>query len=131
DTEIVAHLIEQEMKERGGDLPRAFRAVLPRLRGIYALVALRADEPDTLVAARLGPPLVVGLGTGEFFVASDIPAILQHTKDVVFLDDHEVVVRPPSGPASRAWTGAPWRRPPSGSPGIPSWPRRADTSTSC
>ncbi|HET9299190.1 MAG TPA: class II glutamine amidotransferase, partial [Candidatus Polarisedimenticolaceae bacterium] len=61
DTEIVAHLLEQEMKERGGDLPRAFRAVLPRLRGIYALVALRADEPDTLVAARLGPPLVVGL----------------------------------------------------------------------
>jgi glucosamine--fructose-6-phosphate aminotransferase (isomerizing) len=92
DTEIVAHLIEQEMKERGGDLARAFRAVLPRLRGIYALVAMRADEPDTLVAARLGPPLVVGLGEGEYFVASDIPAILQHTKDVVFLDDHEVVV---------------------------------------
>ena len=97
DTEIVAHLIEQEMKERGGDLATAFRAVLPRLRGIYALVALRSDEPDVLVAARLGPPLVVGLGDGEFFVASDIPAILQHTKEVVFLDDHEVVVLRPTG----------------------------------
>ena len=98
DTEIVAHAIEQEMTERGGDLARAFRAVLPRLRGIYALVAISADEPDTMVAARLGPPLVVGLGEGEFFVASDIPAILAHTKDVIFLDDNEMVVVRSDGP---------------------------------
>ncbi len=98
DTEIVAHALEEEIKEHGVDLPGAFRAVLPRLRGIYALVAISADVPDTLVAARRGPPLVVGIGSGEFFVASDIPAILAHTKDVVFLNDDELVVIDPRGP---------------------------------
>jgi glucosamine--fructose-6-phosphate aminotransferase (isomerizing) len=106
DTEIVAHLIEQRIKDTGEALPAAFRAVLPRLRGIYALVAMSADLPDTFVAARLGPPLVVGLGQGEYFVASDIPAILEHTKDVVFLDDREVVVVDPAGPAFYAADGA-------------------------
>jgi glucosamine--fructose-6-phosphate aminotransferase (isomerizing) len=84
DTEIVAHAIEQEIKTHGTDLPTAFRAVLPKLRGIYSLVAISTDAPDTLVAARLGPPLVVGVGEGEYFVASDIPAILSHTKDMIF-----------------------------------------------
>ena len=97
DTEIVAHEIEQEMKDSGAGFVAAFRAVLPRLRGIYALVAISADAPDTLVAARVGPPLVVGIGRGETFIASDIPAILSHTKDVVFMDDYEVVVVKPSG----------------------------------
>jgi glucosamine--fructose-6-phosphate aminotransferase (isomerizing) len=94
DTEIVAHAIGQEMADGGPDFVRAFRAVLPRLEGIYALVALCTDSPDTLVAARLGPPLVVGMGAGgtEFFVASDIPAILTHTKDMVFLADGEVAI---------------------------------------
>ncbi len=99
DTEIVAHLIEQELRDGASDLPAAFRAVLPKLRGIYALVAISADDPDTLVAARFGPPLVVGLGDKEFFVASDIPAILMHTKDMVFMDDHEIVVVKPDGPS--------------------------------
>jgi glucosamine--fructose-6-phosphate aminotransferase (isomerizing) len=98
DTEIVAHALEEEMRRGGASLEQAFRAVLPRLRGMYALVALCADAPDTLVAARLGPPLVVGIGAGELFVASDIPAILSHTKDVVFLDDNEMVVLTPAGP---------------------------------
>jgi glucosamine--fructose-6-phosphate aminotransferase (isomerizing) len=92
DTEIVAHALEEEMRAPGTDLPAAFRKVLPNLRGIYALVAICADEPDTMVATRSGPPLVVGLGNEEYFVASDIPAILSHTKDVVFLDDGELVV---------------------------------------
>ncbi len=98
DTEIIAHAIEQEMNNRGCDLPTAFRAVLPQLRGIYSLVCISADAPNTIVAARLGPPLVVGLGQDEFFVASDIPAILMHTKDMVFMEDHEVVVVTPEGP---------------------------------
>jgi len=98
DTEVVAHLLEQEMKESGSDLPEAFRAVLPKLEGIYALVAVAADSPKTMVAARLGPPLVVGMGENEFFVASDIPAILSHTKDMIFVDDHEMVVLRPEGP---------------------------------
>ena len=97
DTEIVAHALEEEMKQTGCDLVAAFRTVLPSLRGIYALVAISADAPDTLVAARVGPPLVVGIGQGEYFVASDIPAILSHTKDVVFMDDYEIVVVKPTG----------------------------------
>ncbi len=99
DTEIVAHAIEGEMRRHDNDLAAAFRSVLPRLRGIYAIVALSADDPDTLVAARLGPPLVVGIGRGEYFIASDIPAILAHTKEMIFMEDHEVVVLRPDGPA--------------------------------
>ena len=107
DTEVVAHAIEEERKNGAADLPEAFRRVLPRLRGIYALVAMSADDPQTLVAARLGPPLVVGIGDGEYFVASDIPAILMHTKDVVFMEDGELVVLLPSGPQFRSVDGTP------------------------
>ncbi len=118
DTEIVAHLIEEEMKTVGADLPASFAAILGRLRGIYVLVALHTDTPDTLVAARVGPPLVIGIGEepGEYFVASDIPAILHHTKDVIFMDDHEVAVLTPSGlhittagkPVDKQPTRIPW-----------------------
>ncbi|HXV74877.1 MAG TPA: glutamine--fructose-6-phosphate transaminase (isomerizing) [Candidatus Polarisedimenticolaceae bacterium] len=97
DTEIVAHALEEELKNGADDLVVALRRVLPTLRGIYALVAMSADQPQTVVGARQGPPLVVGIGKGEFFLASDIPAILTHTKDVVFMDDGEVVVLRPSG----------------------------------
>jgi glucosamine--fructose-6-phosphate aminotransferase (isomerizing) len=107
DTEVVAHAIEQEMKSNSTDLPTAFRHVLPRLNGIYALVAVSADAPRMMVAARLGPPLVVGVGRGEFFVASDIPAILSHTKDMIFMDDHEIVVVRPDGPSFMDVEGQP------------------------
>jgi len=107
DTEIVAHALEQAIGDGAAGLAAAFRVVLPRLRGIYALVAISAEEPDTLVAARLGPPLVVGLGQEEFFVASDIPAILSHTRDMVFLDDHEMVVVTPQGPSFSRVDGGP------------------------
>jgi glucosamine--fructose-6-phosphate aminotransferase (isomerizing) len=95
DTEIVAHLVEREM--RGDGLDAAARRALAQLRGLFAIVLLSADDPNTLVAARNGPPVVVGLGQGEFFVASDIPAILAHTRDVVFLEDGEMAVVRPSG----------------------------------
>ncbi len=111
DTEVVAHAVEEEMK-RGAGLADAFRSVLPRLRGIYALVAISADAPDTMVAARLGPPLVIGLGRGESFVASDIPAILAHTKDVVFMDDNEVVIVGPDGPSFTDLDGKPIEKTP-------------------
>jgi glucosamine--fructose-6-phosphate aminotransferase (isomerizing) len=116
DTEVVAHAIEEEMQSNGTDFPSAFHKVLPRLSGIYALVAVSADSPNTIVAARLGPPLVVGLGQDEFFVASDIPAILHHTKDMIFVDDHEmVVVRPDGasfmGPSGETITKSPSRIP--------------------
>jgi len=95
--EILAHALEEEMKTSGVDLPEAFRAVLPKLRGIYALVAISADTPQTMVGARSGPPLVVGLNDDEYFLASDIPAVLAHTKEIVFMDDGEMVVITPRG----------------------------------
>jgi len=106
DTEIIAHAIEQELKDGAPDLPSAFRKMLPRLDGIYALVAMSADDPETLVAARQGPPLVVGIGEGEYFVASDIPAILMHTKDMVFMEDGEVVILKPDGPTFMSIDGS-------------------------
>ncbi len=93
DTEVIAHLIEAEMHGgSGGGFPDAVRRALGHVRGIYALAALSADDPHRIVAARLGPPIVIGLADREFFVASDIPAILPHTRDMVFLDDGDVAV---------------------------------------
>jgi len=90
DTEVVAHLVEKE--SRGDGLPAAVRRALARIKGLFALVLISADDPGTIVAVRNGPPVVVGLGDGEFFVASDIPAILAHTRKIVFLDDREIAV---------------------------------------
>jgi glucosamine--fructose-6-phosphate aminotransferase (isomerizing) len=95
DTEIVAHMVERE--SRGDGLEAAVRRSLTYLRGLFALVLISADDPDTIIAVRNGPPVVVGLGDGEFFVASDIPAILAHTRDVVFLGDEEMAVITRSG----------------------------------
>jgi glucosamine--fructose-6-phosphate aminotransferase (isomerizing) len=94
DTEIVAHLVESHYR---GSLEAAVRETVAELKGIYALVFLHRDEPQTLVGARLGPPLVVGLGEGERFLASDIPALLPYTRDFLFLDDGDVVTVVPGG----------------------------------
>jgi glucosamine--fructose-6-phosphate aminotransferase (isomerizing) len=94
DTEIVAHLVESHMS---GSFEEAVRKAVRELEGVYSLVLLHRDEPQCLVAARMGPPLVVGIGEGEHFVASDIPALLPYTRDFVFLDDGELAfVRPTS-----------------------------------
>ena len=95
DTEIVAHLVEREMRTDG--LANAVRRALTSLRGMFALVLVSVDDPEKIVAVRNGPPIVVGFGTDEFFVASDIPAILTHTRDVVFLADEEMAVITRSG----------------------------------
>src|SRR2546425_1159795 len=95
DTEIVAHLVEREMDVDG--LENAVRRALRVMRGMFAIVLVSVDDPEKIVAARNGPPIVVGLGDDEFFVASDIPAILSHTRDVVFLADEEMAIITRSG----------------------------------
>jgi len=97
DTEVIAHLLEENNGGNGVPLEEALRRVMPRLKGIFALVALSSSESQKIVAARQGPPLVVGLGEKEYFVASDVPALLQHTRDMFFLDDGEVAVVTESG----------------------------------
>src|SRR6476661_4100286 len=91
DTEIMAHLIEEYLKT-DSSFEQAVRSAVAELRGIFALSIINADEPDTIIAVRQGPPVVIGLGDHEFFVASDIPPILQHTRDVFFLGDGEIAV---------------------------------------
>ncbi len=91
DTEIIAHLIEEYLKE-DVSFEQAVRSAVSELRGIFALSIINANEPDTIIAVRQGPPVVIGLGDHEFFVASDIPPILQHTRDVFFLGDGEIAV---------------------------------------
>ena len=94
DTEVVAHLVEDAYE---GDLAAAVRAALGRLEGAYAIVVMHRDEPDRLVGARLNAPLIVGVGEGESFLASDAAAIVAYTKNVIFLSDGDVAdIRPGS-----------------------------------
>ena len=91
DTEVVSHLIE-ERRKAGLGLEEAVREALSLLKGAYALCIVCEREPDLLIAAKLGSPMVVGLGNHEFFVASDIPAILSHTRSMIFMEDGEMAV---------------------------------------
>ncbi len=102
DTEIIAHLIEQEIASAAASgktmlLEEAVRRAARRLTGAYAICVLSANDPDKIVVARNGPPVVVGLGDGEYFVASDVPGILHHTRNLYFLADGDVAILARSG----------------------------------
>ncbi len=106
DTEVIAHLVEQEFQAGGGGgLEGAVRRVLAELRGLFGMVLVHASDPGKVVAVRNGPPLVVGVGEREFLVASDVPAILSHTRDVVFLGDEEMAVITRGGVAFTDFAG--------------------------
>jgi glucosamine--fructose-6-phosphate aminotransferase (isomerizing) len=92
DTEVIVHLVSSYY---AGNLEAAVRRALDDLEGIYALVVAAADEPDTIVTARLGPPIVIGVGKNENFIASDVPPVLSYTRDVIFLDDGQLAVVTP------------------------------------
>ena len=106
DTEIIAHLVEEHYKITG-DFVAAVRLALAEVRGAYAVAILCEQEPGKMVAAKLGSPLVVGQGVGENFVASDIPAMLSHTREMIFLEDGEMVVFTDAAMAFTDLTGAP------------------------
>ncbi|PJJ83670.1 glutamine--fructose-6-phosphate transaminase (isomerizing) [Mucilaginibacter auburnensis] len=90
DTEVLIHLVEDILNETGVDLKEAVRIALNRVIGAYAIVIMSAEEPDLLIAARKGSPMVIGVGKGEYFVASDATPIVEYTKNVIYLNDNEI-----------------------------------------
>jgi glucosamine--fructose-6-phosphate aminotransferase (isomerizing) len=118
DTEVLAHLFEEEYVRLVGEgsegpiLPEAVRQGLRRVRGAYAVAAFCRDEPQVLVGARLFSPLVVGLGHGENYLASDIPAVLRHTRRALVVDDGEVVTLTPDGVSIQTLEGEVMQREP-------------------
>src|SRR3989338_8766822 len=108
DTEIIAHLVEEYAKRE--PLGRAFRHALKELRGSYAVCLMSKHDPDRLFGAKNSSPLVVGVGKGEAFFASDVPAILDRTRRVVYLNDREVVELTASGPHLTTLEGRPLHR---------------------
>src|SRR6202161_4858696 len=115
DTEIIAHLIEQVQKdaEAAGEpiaLEDAVRRAAKRLTGAFALGVLSATEPDKIVVARFGPPVIIGVGEGESFVASDVPGLLHHTRNIYFLADGDMAILTLAGVELTDFEGKPIQR---------------------
>jgi len=111
DTEVIAHLVDEYVSQ-GLGLEESVQKTVVALQGSYAFLCLSEKEPGTVVGARLNCPMVVGVGEGETFLASDLPPLLSHTRDALFLEDGEIVVAGPGGVRVTDFSGGVKRRPP-------------------